>query len=568
MAKMTLDDIIAESGPIEPRLAALASEVDLPDAAVGWCTLRLAETAPTLRDMLARAAAGASLSADEARLLLRGVFILGGGRDTATFPILLQFLRRPEEVLERLLGEEGLDFGLPKILSGTFDGDAEALLALAADPACTEAVRCSAMEAAAFLAFDGRIARDRMRTLLCDFSKSRLAKGDLVWVVWSSAVARLAFRDLGPLVEAAFADGRISKAIMRKRHFDKELATAEANPIDASPFANASYIEDVLEALDWTRTGGDPEFGGSPSGPLTAMATDAPIELHLAVLGTEQRLPETSLIACVSRFEEAAPTFRALLGRAAGGGRPLSDDESLRLFRGLFVLAAARDTTACASLLRLLRRPTEETEALLGDAITASLPRLLISLFDGDVEPLLEVVADRTLDEFLRGSTLEAAIYLAWEGRVDRERLAAFLVQFHETRAAEEGAYVWYSWMEAVALLDLRDLVPRVEAAWKAAWIDHSILEWDDFKMDLARARTAYDDAGRFALARLGYADDIVAELEWTRHWGDEDAAGTADAWEPQSPEMPAINVFKNIGRNDPCPCGSGKKHKKCCLAS
>jgi uncharacterized protein YecA (UPF0149 family) len=22
----------------------------------------------------------------------------------------------------------------------------------------------------------------------------------------------------------------------------------------------------------------------------------------------------------------------------------------------------------------------------------------------------------------------------------------------------------------------------------------------------------------------------------------------------------------KNIGRNDPCPCGSGKKYKKCCL--
>jgi hypothetical protein len=22
----------------------------------------------------------------------------------------------------------------------------------------------------------------------------------------------------------------------------------------------------------------------------------------------------------------------------------------------------------------------------------------------------------------------------------------------------------------------------------------------------------------------------------------------------------------KNIGRNDPCPCGSGKKYKKCCM--
>ena len=23
---------------------------------------------------------------------------------------------------------------------------------------------------------------------------------------------------------------------------------------------------------------------------------------------------------------------------------------------------------------------------------------------------------------------------------------------------------------------------------------------------------------------------------------------------------------MKKIGRNDPCPCGSGKKYKKCCL--
>ncbi|HDP54206.1 MAG TPA: prepilin peptidase, partial [Bacteroidetes bacterium] len=25
------------------------------------------------------------------------------------------------------------------------------------------------------------------------------------------------------------------------------------------------------------------------------------------------------------------------------------------------------------------------------------------------------------------------------------------------------------------------------------------------------------------------------------------------------------INPLKTIGRNDPCPCGSGKKYKKCC---
>ena len=29
--------------------------------------------------------------------------------------------------------------------------------------------------------------------------------------------------------------------------------------------------------------------------------------------------------------------------------------------------------------------------------------------------------------------------------------------------------------------------------------------------------------------------------------------------------QEPYINPYRNIGRNDPCPCGSGKKYKKCC---
>jgi uncharacterized protein len=30
--------------------------------------------------------------------------------------------------------------------------------------------------------------------------------------------------------------------------------------------------------------------------------------------------------------------------------------------------------------------------------------------------------------------------------------------------------------------------------------------------------------------------------------------------------EQPFVRVAPKIGRNEPCPCGSGKKHKKCCL--
>lgn len=28
----------------------------------------------------------------------------------------------------------------------------------------------------------------------------------------------------------------------------------------------------------------------------------------------------------------------------------------------------------------------------------------------------------------------------------------------------------------------------------------------------------------------------------------------------------PIVRAGSKIGRNDPCPCGSGKKYKKCCL--
>jgi SWIM/SEC-C metal-binding protein len=33
----------------------------------------------------------------------------------------------------------------------------------------------------------------------------------------------------------------------------------------------------------------------------------------------------------------------------------------------------------------------------------------------------------------------------------------------------------------------------------------------------------------------------------------------------PAPPTIPAKSAPK-VGRNDPCPCGSGKKYKKCCL--
>lgn len=33
-------------------------------------------------------------------------------------------------------------------------------------------------------------------------------------------------------------------------------------------------------------------------------------------------------------------------------------------------------------------------------------------------------------------------------------------------------------------------------------------------------------------------------------------------------PKKPFVREEPRVGRNDPCPCGSGKKYKKCCLVN
>ena len=38
----------------------------------------------------------------------------------------------------------------------------------------------------------------------------------------------------------------------------------------------------------------------------------------------------------------------------------------------------------------------------------------------------------------------------------------------------------------------------------------------------------------------------------------------TADLERLLNPQQP-VTVEKKVGRNEPCPCGSGKKYKKCC---
>ena len=40
---------------------------------------------------------------------------------------------------------------------------------------------------------------------------------------------------------------------------------------------------------------------------------------------------------------------------------------------------------------------------------------------------------------------------------------------------------------------------------------------------------------------------------------------GTNAGADETAKRKPVVNKDKKVGRNDPCPCGSGKKYKYCC---
>ncbi|MCX7361125.1 MAG: DUF1186 domain-containing protein [Alphaproteobacteria bacterium] len=311
------------------------------------------------------------------------------------------------------------------------------------------------------------------------------------------------------------------------------------------------------------------------------MANEAPDDLPAIDIGididqlrTERILPKASVVRCTAYYPLSGPFLRAALERAADGELIDHDDERL-FFRALFIIGGRRDPLGFEPLLRFLRRPKEEVE-LLGDVTTEILPKILVGTYDGNVDGLFDAIADQRLGEYIRDALLGAAAFLTWEGRIDRGLFVGFLQRFGAERLAPDEDMAWIGWTMAIGLLGLRDMEPAVMAAWDRGAIPDHVMERRHFAEDLARAEREPDDIGRFEADRCGYIKDVLTEL---KRWPDEKDEEEEGAWTKKDEavaavrkelqaRMPAFNPMRGVGRNDPCPCGSGKKAKRCCLAA
>jgi hypothetical protein len=104
-------------------------------------------------------------------------------------------------------------------------------------------------------------------------------------------------------------------------------------------------------------------------------------------------------------------------------------------------------------------------------------------------------------------------------------------------RAYPAVAHTWARWAQAHVRLDLQHAADVLEQALAT----RGLRPRDEV---LEAACEIGEQAGREKLVRSARAELL--------------------AWRYSAAASPAK---RKVGRNDPCPCGSGRKHKKCCLA-
>lgn len=292
--------------------------------------------------------------------------------------------------------------------------------------------------------------------------------------------------------------------------------------------------------------------------------------------------PEEALLACRANPEETKPILRELLAEVAeAGSEPLVEVDTQGYLFAMFLLAEMRDREAHTYLLKLLSRPMEAVDMLLGDLLTEAMPSLLASTWDGSPEGLAGVARNRDLDAFVRITALDALLLLFSQGLLPGKTLAALLEEFLDL----PGDSGWGSMVLDSAIASrLPALEPRIRQAFDSGASGYryqTATEWEAVRREDPAATLARN------LEFWHLIEDGITEARvWFSLWHEPEEDETATDWPDgdwpsplAEPRIDAAILQRVLGatstatgtgtppRNAPCPCGSGKKFKRCCGA-
>jgi len=256
------------------------------------------------------------------------------------------------------------------------------------------------------------------------------------------------------------------------------------------------------------------------------------------------------------------PLLRAIDVGLAHPSTASSDETNLFTY-ALYLVAKWREPRAYPYVVRWLSLPGEAPFDIGGDIVTQDGARILAAVFDGDLEPLKTLAVDRRANEYGRDAAVTALALLAAWAEVPRETIRTVFQWLAQEGLEREPSQAWVALACGCADIELLELFPELRRAYAEGLIDPQFMHPSALDEVEAAPRGTRLEATK---DRWPPIDDVAEATAWWSRDEDEEADAGETGDEQAVPQEP-YRAPPKVGRNEPCPCGSGKKYKKCCGA-
>ena len=289
----------------------------------------------------------------------------------------------------------------------------------------------------------------------------------------------------------------------------------------------------------------------------------------------QQDFPADAVELAAAHWDVAAPYLLEELERVAADPAPACEPGQMRHLFAMFLMAQHRDSRAHDALLRIARLPDEVLDAMIGDITTDGLNRCLASTCGGDESGIKALIEDENANIWGRIAGLSALSTRVLEGDAAAEEMLVYLDSLgtREESTLDEDAERDIAFLTAIvnAALDV-GAAPMLEQIRR--WFAKELIDETSVDLDFVEGHAHEDHE---TLRRYGTHDRYVnSAIDEMKSWAFERPARPVPGPRVDPfvnryggpAQQPVVRETPKIGRNDPCPWGSGKKYKKCCGAA
>jgi len=280
--------------------------------------------------------------------------------------------------------------------------------------------------------------------------------------------------------------------------------------------------------------------------------------------------PEEAIRWAVEHRAEITP---ALLDSLRETPAQIMEREGSYFFNvfAMYLLAQFREKAAFELIVDHYAAITEAEDDLIDGVVTEGLCRILASLHPGDDTAIRHLIENPQTNEWVRGAAVRVYTSLLASGQTTRPEVVAYFRYLLDEGLERKWSHVWDALASACGDIHLEGLMPSLESAYAGGLVDPDFRSLDSLRRD---SELTPEQALANAFAHYTpLIEDTVQELSW---WACFNPPRPKPAQTPDTPSSvgtyatpirATVTKGPKIGRNDPCPCGSGKKYKKCCLA-